>query len=54
MKIKLLTSRGGPDGSFKRGDIIDVSAAEAQRMFESSPPQAEPVRETKSPEKAVK
>lgn len=54
MKIKLLTSRGGPEGSFKRGDIIDVSAAEAKRMFESDPPQAEPVREGQKPEKAAK
>lgn len=44
MKIKLLISRSGPAGAFSPGDEIDVSEAEAKRMFEAQPPQAVPVR----------
>lgn len=54
MKVKLLTSRGGPSGDQKAGDIIEVSDAEAIRLFEADPPQAEPFREAKKPEKATK
>lgn len=53
MKVKLLVSRCGP-GAASAGDIIDVSDEEAKRMFEAMPPQAEPVRETRKAEKAVK
>lgn len=45
MKVKLLVSRGGPDGMFNVGDEVDVEAEEAKRMFEASPPQAVPVAE---------
>lgn len=53
MKIKLLVPRAGPGLSQNRGDIINVSNADAKRMFESQPPQAEPVRGAKA-ERAVK
>lgn len=42
VKVKLLVSRSGPDGSFAPGDEIEVSANEAKRMIERG--QAEPVR----------
>lgn len=54
MKVKLLTSRGGPSGDFGPGDEIEVSNDEAKRMFEAQPPQAVPVRAASKPEKAVK
>lgn len=54
MKVKLLISRGGPTGDFSSGDVIEVSDAEAKRMFEASPPQAVPVKAEPKPEKAVK
>lgn len=34
MKVKLLVSRSGSDGSFVPGDEITVSDAEAKRMIE--------------------
>lgn len=52
MKVKLLTPRAAATGSENRGDIVEVSDDEAVRMIESG--QAEPVRATKAPEKAVK
>ena len=51
MKVKLLVSRVGPDGSFNVGDEIEVSADEAKRMMNKG--QAAPVRAAKR-EKAVK
>lgn len=42
MKVKLLVSRAGPAGAQNRGDEIEVSDAEALRMFDAG--QAEPVR----------
>lgn len=50
MKITLLVSRASASGSENRGDVIDVSDAEAIRMIEAG--QAEPVRAI-APEKAV-
>lgn len=52
MKIRLLTARATLVGSQNRGDVIEVSDAEAVRMIEGG--QAEPVREAKQPEKAVR
>lgn len=52
MKIKLLTSRATATGTENRGDIISVSEEEAIRMIDAG--QAEPVREERQPEKAVK
>jgi hypothetical protein len=51
MKIELLVARAGPSGSQNRGDVIDVSDAEAIRMIEAG--QAVAVRSAK-PETAVK
>lgn len=52
MQVKLLISRATATGAENRGDIVTVSDAEAARMIEAG--QAEPVRDRKSPEKAVK
>ena len=52
MKVKLLISRAAASGSQNRGDVVEVSDAEAVRMFDAG--QAEPVRAEKAPEKAVK
>lgn len=57
MKVKLLVSRGGPDGIFNRGDEIDVSADEAQRMVEAEQAEivrAAPVERAVKPAKAEK
>lgn len=54
MKVKLLVSRSGPAGAFNRGDVIEVSEAEAGRLFEADPPQAVPVRDDPSVETAAK
>lgn len=54
MKIKLLVPRVGAGFSQNRGDVIEVSDAEAKRMFEANPPQAVPVRDTPAVEKAAK
>lgn len=58
MKIKLLVPRAGADFSQNRGDEIDVSADEGQRMIDAG--QAELVRGAKveratkaAPEKAA-
>ncbi len=53
MKVKLLTSRAGVGFVQNCGDVIDVDAAEAKRMMESSPPQCVPVREADDIERAV-
>lgn len=50
MKVKLLVSRCGPAGAENRGDVIDVSPEEAERMIEAG--QCELVR-TASAERAV-
>ena len=52
MKVKLLVSRSGADGSFSPGDVITVTGDEAKRMIEAG--QAQPVRMAQEPEKAVK
>jgi hypothetical protein len=52
MKIRLLTARATATGAQNRGDTIDVPEAEAIRMIEGG--QAEPVREQREPEKAVR
>jgi len=50
MKIELLISRATVGGSQNRGDIVEVSDAEAQRMIKAG--QAKPVRREK-PETAI-
>lgn len=50
MKVELLVSRSGVDGAQNRGEIIEVSADEAERMIAAG--QAAPVRSAK-PQKAV-
>lgn len=56
VKVKLLTSRVEQRGDDQiangYGDIIEVDAAEAKRLFESQ--QAEPVATRKRTEKAAK
>lgn len=56
VKVKLLTSRVEQRGDIQvangYGDIIEVDAAEAKRLFESQ--QAEPVATRKKSEKASK
>jgi F0F1-type ATP synthase membrane subunit b/b' len=52
MKIQLLQSRATATGAENRGQIIEVSDAEAVRMIEAG--QAKPVREERKAEKAVK
>lgn len=51
MKVKLLMARATASGAESRGDVVEVSDAEAVRMIEAG--QAEPVREIKT-ERAVK
>lgn len=51
MKVKLLVSRVGPAGVQNRGDEIEVSTAEAERMIAAH--QAVPVADQKV-ERAVK
>lgn len=50
MKITLLVSRATATGSENRGDVVEVSDAEAIRMIEAG--QAAPVRAVE-PEKAI-
>jgi hypothetical protein len=50
MQVKLLVSRATNDGTQNRGDIIEVSAAEAEAMISAD--QAELVRDS-APERAV-
>lgn len=52
MKVKLLIARATAHGSENRGDIVEVSDAEAVRMIAAE--QAEAVRTQNAPEKAVK
>jgi len=59
MKIKLLVARSGADGAHNRGDVIEVSAAEALRMIAADQAvelAAKPERATKAVtrEKAIK
>jgi len=51
MKIKLLVARASATGAQNRGDVIDVTDAEAIRMIEAG--QGEAVRSV-APEKAVR
>lgn len=51
MQVKLLVSRAGVDFSQNRGEIIEVSAAEAESLIAAG--QAEIVRSV-APEKAVR
>lgn len=46
MKVKLLTARASAQGAQNRGDVVEVSNAEAARMIEAG--QAEPIRSMKS------
>ena len=52
MQVKLLVSRGTMAASQKRGEVIEVTDAEAIRMIEAG--QAEAVRQEPKPEKAVR
>jgi len=52
MKVQLLTARATVTGAQNRGDVVDVPEAEAIRMIEAG--QAQPVREERAPEKAVR
>jgi hypothetical protein len=52
MKVKLLIARATANGSENRGDIVEVSDAEAMRMINAG--QAEAMRSQKAPEKSVK
>lgn len=51
MKIKLLVARATATGAQNRGDLVDVSDAEAVRMIEAG--QAEAIRSA-SPEKSIR
>ena len=51
MKVQLLMSRSGPDGTQDRGDIIEVDDAEARRMIAAG--QCIPLRTQRS-EKTAK
>lgn len=51
MKIELLTSRATAEGSQNRGDVIEVSDAEAKRLIEAG--QAKPLRSASAPETAT-
>ena len=50
MQVKLLVSRVGANFSQARGEVVEVSDAEAVRLIEAG--QAEPIRAA-APEKAV-
>jgi hypothetical protein len=52
MQVKLLVARATASSSENRGDIVEVSNSEAVRMIDAG--QAEAVRSSKAPEKAVK
>lgn len=52
MKVKLLVPRASAEGAQNRGDVVEVTNAEAERMVAAE--QAELVRAAKAPEKAVK
>lgn len=51
MKVELLQPRASAIGAQNRGDIIDVSEAEAKRMIQAG--QAMPVRSGSKPETAT-
>lgn len=51
MKIELLTARASAGGAQNRGDVIEVSEAEAARLIEAG--QAIPVRSSGKPETAT-
>ncbi len=51
MKIELLTARAAAGGSQNRGDVVEVSDAEAKRLIEAG--QAVPVRSAAKPETAI-
>ena len=51
MQVKLIVSRATATGAENRGDIVEVSADEGQRMIDAG--QAEILR-SNTPEKAVK
>ncbi len=54
MKVRLLISRAGAGFAQSAGEVIEVSDAEAKRMFEANPPQAVPAeRDGEKPERAV-
>jgi len=46
VKVKLLVSRAGESFSNIAGDVVEVEAAEAKRMFEAE--QAEPVAQARA------
>ena len=46
MKVKLLVSRSGADGSQSPGEVVEVSTKEGQALIDSG--QAEPVKVVKS------
>lgn len=52
MKVKLLVPRASASGAQNRGDVVEVTNAEAERMVAAD--QAEIVRAPKAPERAVK
>lgn len=52
MKVKLLQSRAGVDFSQNAGDIVEVSASEAERMIAAG--QAVPAQDTKKETKNKK
>ena len=52
MKVRLLVSRSGVNGAQNRGEVVEVSTAEAKRMIEAG--QAEPVRAERPAEKTVR
>lgn len=51
MKVKLLTPRSGPFGSFGVGDEVDIEESEAKRLIEAG--QASPVSDRKPKRKAT-
>ena len=51
MKVELLVSRATATEAQNRGDVVEVSDAEAKRMIEAG--QARPVRGGVGPERAV-
>lgn len=49
MKVRLLVSFAGPEVLYEAGEIVEVDAATAKRMFAAG--FAEPVEEIEAPEK---
>lgn len=54
VKIQLLVSRSGPNGAQNRGDVVEVTVAEMQRMVDAGQCIAIERSSLKKPEKAVK